>query len=122
MKRIAIESHRSNYPNPICFDAGDRVIVGGRDSSEYPGWTWARTADGNEGWAPESMLSIGDNDAAVAIERYTAVELNTEVGDVFTVIRELHGWYWVRDCRGEEGWIPVETTVAWPPNVGTERE
>ena len=122
MKRIAIRPHRSNYPNPICFDVGDRVIVGGRDSSEYPGWTWARTADGNAGWAPESILSLIDGDAALAKDRYTARELDTEVGDTFVVIRELNGWCWVRAIRGNEGWIPIATTVELPLAADAKRD
>lgn len=122
MKRIAIQPHRSNYPDPIYFDVGDRVIVGDRDSSEYPGWTWARTADGNAGWAPESMLSVIDGHTALATERYTSRELNTQVGDIFVVIRELNGWCWVRTSRGDEGWLPIETTVESPPTPAAERD
>lgn len=110
IQRIAKLSHRSNYPDPISFDAGDQLVVGGRDLDEYPGWIWVRLKDGNAGWAPESFLEIGDDDLAIASEAYSAQELNTNVGDIFLVISKLNGWYWVRNSRSDEGWIPVETT------------
>ena len=105
-----IRSHVSTYPKPIGFRAGETVTVG-RHDDEYPGWIWTTTADGNSGWAPEALLEI-DGDAAVAKDDYTARELNTEVGDVVEVVRELNGWLWVRAARDEEGWVPAETVSA----------
>lgn len=109
MKRYAIQAHRSNYPNPISFAAGDRLVVDQRES-EYPGWTWVRTADGNAGWAPVSYFEIVSKDQARATQDYTARELDTDIGDALVVMRELNGWYWLCNGRGEEGWAPVETT------------
>ena len=108
MQCIVIRAHRSNYPNPITFASGEVVRVGRRDD-EYPGWIWTTTADGNAGWAPESLLAIEPDGTAQATGRYTARELDTNVGDVLDVLRELNGWYWVCNASGNEGWVPVET-------------
>jgi SH3-like domain-containing protein len=80
----------------------------GRRDDEYPGWIWTIVADGNAGWAPESLLEI-DGETALTKSDYTARELNTQVGDALDVVRELTGWLWVRNERDEEGWIPAAT-------------
>jgi hypothetical protein len=110
MKRVATHAHRSGHPNPVSFDAGATLAVGGRISDEYPGWVWARTVAGNAGWVPESILGLGDDGTARATEADTARELDANVGEVLTVIRESSGWCWGRNSRGDEGWIPVDKT------------
>ena len=104
-----IEQHRSNYPNPISFDAGDEVVPTGKRDEEFPGWIWIRTSDGNEGWAPEQYFRSGDDTTAIAIADYSARELNTEVGETLESHDELNGWLWCRNAAGEEGWIPART-------------
>ncbi len=47
---------------------------------------------------------------AGAAAPYAAKELDTEAGDVLTVLSELNRWYRARNARGEEGWVPAETT------------
>ena len=91
MQRVAKQAHRSNYPNPISFVVGARLVVGGRESDEFPGWIWTCTDDGNAGWAPTSIIEICDGRIGRATEAYTARELNTDVGDALVVIRELNG-------------------------------
>lgn len=114
-------AHRSNYPNPIEFRQGDRLTLGKRDD-EYPGWVWTITPDGNEGWAPLVLMDIAaDAIQAEATQDYTAVELNTEVGDIVDVQRQLHDWAWVVRADGEAGWVPCATLKKWPTvDVGQE--
>lgn len=109
VQRRTTNPHLSKYPNPISFQRGDAVTVTRRDA-EYPGWIRTHTADGNEGWAPESLLDVRSDGTAIALADYTAQELDTEAGEIVEVIRELNGWYWVVSSNGEEGWIPVATT------------
>ncbi len=85
MRRIAARAHRSNYPDPISLAAGDIVDVDGDVKSEYPGWVWVRTADGNAGWAPASMLVLTGDGRGRAVADYTAKELDTEEGDALTI-------------------------------------
>ena len=105
---IAVKGHESKYPNPIKFAAGEQLIVGEKDS-EFEDWIWVTTADGNQGWAPIPYLTI-DRNRAVAIQDYTAVELNTTVGEQLTLQYELCGWGWVEKSDGSCGWIPLTTT------------
>ena len=103
-----ITAHRSSYPSPISFRLGETLTVGRRDD-EHPGWIWVTTADGNAGWAHETLLDLGDSGAAVAREDYTARELDTEAGERVRVLSELAGWAWVENERLQSGWVPVTT-------------
>ena len=107
MKRVVVEAHRSNYPNPVRFQRGDRVAIGRRDQ-EFPGWVWVATEAGIEGWAPEQYLDVSD-DMAVARRDYQATELDTDVGEQLEQLQELNDWAWVVNDRGEEGWVPLRT-------------
>lgn len=109
MKRIVTEAHSSEYPNPISFGAGETVHVGEEDT-EFPGWIWVRTADGNEGWAPIVYLRLSPEEGtAETCASYSARELATTVGDEVDVLDELSEWSRVRSASGEEGWVPSRT-------------
>lgn len=115
MKIIVVEAHHSNYPNPIHFKTG-AVLGLGRVDTEFPDWIRTTTKDGNEGWAPVQYVQINERDPSrgTALLNYTAFELNTEVGEVLTVIRVLNEWYWVENATGVEGWVPSNTTNRFP--------
>ena len=102
------QAHKSTYPNPISFSAGDKLVLGQRDD-EYVGWIWTTTADGNAGWAPDALIKIISHSEGVALETYTARELDTAVGELVIVLRTLNEWVWVEDERGEQGWVPQST-------------
>ena len=109
MKTITvIKSHKSNYPNPISFEKGDLLSVGMHDD-EYAGWVRVTTRDGNEGWAPEQYIEL-HSDQWVAIENYSAKELNTTVGEKLLVLHELNEWVWVQNSHDRYGWVPLKTT------------
>jgi SH3-like domain-containing protein len=107
MKVNVIALHRSNYPDPIEFSTGELLRLGRRDH-EYPGWIRVILASGNEGWAPESLI----DENAVALDDYTARELNVEVGESVIWHRELAGWVWVENEKGESGWVPESAICA----------
>lgn len=124
MSRYLIQTaHQSNYPNPIEFRQGDRLTLGKCDD-EYPGWVWTTTADGNEGWAPLALMDITvDGNQAEATQAYTALELNTEVGDIVEIQRQLNDWAWVVRADGEAGWVPFATLKKWPTvDVGQQNK
>ena len=109
MKTITvIESHKSNYPHPISFEKGDLLSVGRRDD-EYVGWVRVTTRDGNEGWAPEQYIKHHSGQW-VAVESYSAKELDTTVGEKLLVLHELNKWAWVKNSEEICGWVPLETT------------
>jgi hypothetical protein len=104
-----LTAHRSAYPNPIRFEAGDPLTLGERDD-EYPGWIRVTTRDGRHGWAPEPFIDIRSTGQGVANTRYTARELDTVADEVLQCHRELNDWLWVENGRGETGWVPRQTT------------
>lgn len=111
MRSIVTASHHSNYPDPIHFSPGDRLILGRRDD-QYPGWIRVTIASGREGWAPESRFRIESEHEGVPLVEYTARELDTRVGERVVCEEELHGWLWVGNEDGQSGWIPKETVRA----------
>lgn len=109
MKRTVAEAHLSEYPNPIGFAAGETVTLG-REDTDYPGWGWVTTGDGNAGWAPLVYLEIAaDGLTAVTTTAYSARELNTAVGEELEILGELNDWTRVRNAAGDEGWVPSST-------------
>jgi len=101
--------HKTNYPNPIRFERGERVRLGRRDT-QYSGWIRVTTADGNEGWAPEQFVDRESGKDGIANRTYSARELDTKVGQPLTVHAEINEWYWVETEDGDLGWVP-KTTV-----------
>lgn len=110
MKRIVVIAHQSNYPDPVAFKKGEYVTTGKRDT-EYDGWVWVATSDGNQGWAPEQYLRpMAGSHKAVATQDYSAKELDTSVGDELTLHHELNEWGWFEKQDGTCGWVPMNTT------------
>lgn len=108
MKLEVITSHQTNYPNPISFKVGDSLKIGIRDS-EYKGWIRVTTSSGNEGWTPEEYINLQVN-PPLAINNYSATELNTTVGEILELIHILNEWAWVKNSNGDLGWVPYATT------------
>lgn len=103
------EAHESVYPHPISFTRGDEVTVTAVDD-DFPGWIWSRTVSGREGWAPLAWLErIAGSDRARALRDYSARELDTEVGELLTVLEEESQWLRARRADGEVGWVPAST-------------
>ena len=102
-----VAAHEVNYPDPIRFRAGDRVVVGGCDE-EYPGWIWTTIESGNCGWAPDRILEISGG-SAVALRDYEATELATQTGESLDVEYEVAGWAWASKQSGVAGWVPLSS-------------
>jgi len=111
MYYIIVSGHNSSFPDPIQFSPGDQLTLGKRDA-EFPGWVWVTTPSGNEGWAPEALIRRESDSAGVALEGYTARELDTVEGERVFCTRELAGWLWVENQAGQSGWIPGKTARA----------
>lgn len=90
MLALITTAHHTCYLNPIAFRAGERVRIGHEDD-EFPGWVRTFTADGNEGWAPLSLLTPIGTEEAQARQDYTARELDVAAGERVRVERELAG-------------------------------
>lgn len=110
MKLIVIEEHKSDYPNPIRFKKGECLVTGEKDT-EFEGWIWVTTNDGNQGWAPMQYLQLEEGtNQAIAKQDYTAEELDTFVGEELILRYEVSDWGWVEKKDGTSGWVPMKTT------------
>ena len=110
MKLIAVEEHKSNYPDPISFKKGE-CLVTWKKATEFENWIWVTTNGGKQGWAPMQYLRLREGcDKAVANQDYTATELDTCVGDELTLHYGLNDWGWVEKSDGSCGWVPMNTT------------
>jgi SH3-like domain-containing protein len=110
---IVARAHRSNYPEPVRFRRGDAVGLGETDP-EFPGWIRITDPRGRVGWAPEVSLDRQGPHEAIATADYDGTELDVSPGDQLTVERELAGWYWVCNDKGELGWVPIDSTRPLP--------
>jgi hypothetical protein len=101
-----ITAYRSPYPDPIAFNAGDRLVVEDR-LSEWPGWIWCTTPKGKSGWAHESYIQRNES-SGIALRSYDATELSVAEGEELKIIDEESGWLWCRYADGRLGWVPME--------------
>jgi hypothetical protein len=110
-KVVARTAHNPPAREPIRLAAGDQVEVGERDT-EWPEFVFVTAAAGS-GWVPARLVSSALGRATM-LEPYNTRELATAIGDDLDVIEEdtLGGWLWCRARSGDEGWIPIKTTVA----------
>jgi hypothetical protein len=107
MDYIVIENHRTEFPNPIILQKGEKVVLGKEtDIDDEAGANWVyckKLDDSNEGWVPKQII-----DNATIIEEYHAKELNIDKGTVVEGIKELNTWLWCRNKNTDEvGWIPM---------------
>ena len=89
--------------DPIWLEPGDEVNVGPADRA-WPGWVWAEDKDGRDGYVPEEILEPLGEGRFAAIEAFNPTVLTLKRGDVLESLRQIHGWHWCRNERGEEGW------------------
>lgn len=106
-KATVIKAHQSNYPRPISFKRGDRLLVGKADS-DYPGWVWVKLDGGNQGWAPKQYIKTTDN-CSTALTDYTATELDINMGEELELVEQLNGWAWVKNQYQQCGWVPLNS-------------
>ncbi len=117
--RIEITTaYSSQYPDPICFEAGEMVQVE-RGDPDFPGWFWCRSKSGKEGWVHQSFLAA-DSGSTTSIDAYTARELTVTGGEHGNLLRTLAGWAYIRLDGGEEGWIPQSHTTPISQNNSDE--
>src|SRR5262245_44696492 len=104
---IVIATWTAMYADPIDVKAGETLVVGG-DDPEWPGWLWCTDPRGKSGWTPIEFIqrSTDGRTGTIAFD-FAARELSVQAGDRVTLLRLLAGWYWARDARGNEGWLPA---------------
>ena len=98
-------SYQAKYANPIRFESGELIELGGRDS-EYPEFLWAKDEKGREGWVHQSKFLVTSEKRAVTTAHYDAVELNARPGELVTAEEMLGDWSWCSNSEGKKGWLP----------------
>ena len=108
MKYNVIKRHKSNYPDPIILEKGEKVRLGQNYNGpeDWPNWLYCyKLGLSREGWIPEQIIRKKD-EYGIVTENYTGKELNVEEGEQVQGNMELNGWIWCkREKDGEEGWI-----------------
>jgi len=119
MKYIVIENHRTEYPNPIKLEKGEKVILGEKSEEtigetqydeNWPNWIFCTKSDNsNKGWVPEQIIQKDENCYGYVIENYSAKELDINKGTAVEGIKELNGWLWLKNIQSNEiGWVPMD--------------
>jgi Variant SH3 domain len=101
---IANADYEEKDRKPIKLIEGDEVLVGLADKA-WPGWVWATDAHGKDGYIPEGILkSLGEGRFQV-VENFNPHVLCIKRGDQLESLKQVHGWHWCKNLRGEEGWV-----------------
>ncbi|HHR3734686.1 TPA: SH3 domain-containing protein [Salmonella enterica] len=108
---IATGPHRSEYPDPIMFTKGTRIIIGEKyeGNEDWNDWYFCTVPNHSGGWVPAQLIEQSDKPGhGVAKDDYTAKELDVNEGDKFQSIKYLNGWLWCRRLSDNEiGWVPT---------------
>ena len=117
-ERRVIANYEVVHQNAICVTRGTRVVVTERKTKpEWLGWIWCESEDGQTGWISKSYLDIQGHQAVLTHD-YDAREVEVSAGELVNVLKEEHGWAWIKKQSGSEGWIPTENLAH--PAVSTE--
>jgi uncharacterized protein YgiM (DUF1202 family) len=102
----AIKTYQTPYPHPLIIKSGDSLQLIDK-KTECPGWVWCVNKDGISAWVPTSYIERIGN-LGKALRDYSSKELNVQIGEILTILKEESGWAWCMNQNGEEGWVPKE--------------
>ncbi len=103
---IATSDYEVIDRSPLVLAPGDSVRLGKRDA-DWPGWIWVTAINGRGSHAPEDILTASDDGTAKVTQPFQARDLSVVSGESVTSLREVKGWHWCRNEKGEEGWLPA---------------
>ncbi len=106
MKFQATSDYQVTDRNPLVLAAGDAVRVG-RPDPGWPGWVWVSGIDGRGSHVPEEILAAREDGTAEVLRSFQARDLSVVRDEAVESLREVKGWHWCRNERGEEGWLPA---------------
>jgi hypothetical protein len=110
---MAIDPHRSEYPEPASFSKGTSIIIGRKyqGPENWDDWYFCVAPDLTDqpgGWVPGQIIERTDENVGKVLEDYTARELDVNKGDMLIGSRIVNGWLWcTRPSDGESGWAPI---------------
>ena len=98
-------AYTAQYSNPICFESGEVIMLGGRDA-EFPEFLWATDEQGREGWVHQSKFLLTSEKKAVTTAHYDATELSVRSGELVSAEEALGDWSCCSNSEGQTGWLP----------------
>lgn len=103
-----IEPHHSEFPNPITFVAGTVLQVGERYEGDegWNHWYFCESAGQQGGWVPAQVISMSAPGQGVALEDYTAREMDVQIAEQLEGTRQVNGWVWCQKSDSS-GWVPL---------------
>ncbi len=114
MQFTVIEAHRNEFSEPITFPRGTLLTVGElyQGDEGWDDWYFCETAGQQGGWVPVEVIELLPAGQGLALQDYTAQELDVEVGEGVSGGRHLNGWVWctrviVRAGLPTSGWVPL---------------
>ncbi|OLS62348.1 SH3 domain-containing protein [Pseudomonas putida] len=96
MLYLVIEPHRSEFPEPISFVKHTPLAVGERYEGDegWDNWYFCDVPGQQGGWVPGQVIRILAAGQGVALEDYTARELDVDSGQRVFGARQMNGWVW----------------------------
>jgi hypothetical protein len=116
MKYAVTIAHRASTRTPLELFKGEFVTFGEvyKGPENWPDWVWCVNSKNAGSWVPLQILERRDDGTAVVLEKYSARELDVDIGDLLTGFEEMNGWEWcVLERNGEAGWVPCEKLRPW---------
>lgn len=109
--------HHSEFPDPISFTKGTTLTVGAKYAGPegWDNWFFCTLPTHSGGWVPSQIIDRKEDSPSegVALEDYTAQELNVKIGEIVTVLKELNGWMWCKSMHSQQsGWVPAASLAA----------
>lgn len=112
---LVVREHVSEFPDPICFSKGDSLKIREKyvGPEDWNDWYYCVAGNQKEGWVPEQVIDWQDQASGIALEDYTARELDVAEGDILSGQRVLNGWQWCqKENAAEAGWVPLANLKA----------
>jgi SAM-dependent methyltransferase len=100
----AKKQHAPDGGTPVVAAKGQRLVFE-RRPTESRGWIWCMSESGGAGWVPEAWVRI-EGEQCFLLRDYNAAELPLAAGEEVTGALRESGWTWVRNARGDCGWVP----------------
>lgn len=111
MKYQVIKKHINEFPNPITFSKGEKLLIGEKSDEHeaWDNWYFCETQDQLKGWVPGQIIKWLNDEEGEALENYYAKEMDVGEGEILMGERVLNGWVWCKNLTSnEEGWVPAE--------------
>lgn len=102
-----IKAHEPDETEPLTLFAGEQLQFE-RRPTEWEGWLWVRSKDGQMGWVPEAWVEA-EGRFCVMTRDYDSTELAVEVGDYLHCLLIESDWLWGETPSGTVGWVPLES-------------